>query len=176
MPEESHHFSDYGFDPQIDYFQVLEEARKHRRDNNDNNNSMAARSIDSLHFKLQKPISNFKDDDSKQNKVKWWRNAILFLRRRLIQGSRRLPYDDRIEENRYLGSKSGPVYLTESRSGSNSPYRSSRGPASGPLNTPARIGVDVEIPYISLRDLNMDNELYKGTNNNNSAMPIYLVT
>ncbi|KAG2261103.1 hypothetical protein Bca52824_068182 [Brassica carinata] len=48
----SQHFSDYGFDPQIDYFQVLEEARKHKKETS---------SIDSMHqFKLQKPIS--KDD------------------------------------------------------------------------------------------------------------------
>ncbi|CAL5399278.1 unnamed protein product [Camellia sinensis] len=45
MPE-PHHFSDYGFDPQIDYFQVLEEARKHKRE--------TTRLIDALHFKLQK--------------------------------------------------------------------------------------------------------------------------
>ncbi|KAK7836409.1 hypothetical protein CFP56_022561 [Quercus suber] len=57
MPEPQH-FSDYGFDPQIDYFQVLEEARKHKRE--------TTRSIDSIHFKLQKPIS--KDDLKKTHK------------------------------------------------------------------------------------------------------------
>ncbi|KAJ0106360.1 hypothetical protein Patl1_18998 [Pistacia atlantica] len=54
MPEPQH-FNDYGFDPQIDYFQcsvldsfvenkVLEEARKQKKE--------SSRSIDSLHFEL----------------------------------------------------------------------------------------------------------------------------
>ncbi|CAI9762619.1 unnamed protein product [Fraxinus pennsylvanica] len=67
---EPQHFSDYGFDPQIDYFQVLEEARNYKREN--------VTSIDTQHFKLQKPIST--DEHSpKKNKMRWWRNALLFF-------------------------------------------------------------------------------------------------
>ncbi|KAJ0046503.1 hypothetical protein Pint_05194 [Pistacia integerrima] len=62
MPEPQH-FTDYGFDPQIDYF--------HKK--------QSSRSIDSLHFKLQKPIS--KDESkvkktlhNKAKKKRWWRN------------------------------------------------------------------------------------------------------
>ncbi|KAL9314859.1 hypothetical protein ACSQ67_020311 [Phaseolus vulgaris] len=67
------HFSDYGFDPQINYFQVLEEAMKHKRE--------TARSIDSIHFKLQKPISKDESRTKAQRprKKRWWRNALLFL-------------------------------------------------------------------------------------------------
>ncbi|KAL0376423.1 UNVERIFIED_CONTAM: hypothetical protein Scaly_0759900 [Sesamum calycinum] len=154
------HFTDYGFEPaQIDYFQVLEEARKHKRES-------ASRSIDLLHFKLQKPIS--KDDSSKKikkNKKRWWRNALLFFKfpkwappggsatRDLGGGARHR-----------IGSISGPVYITESRSGSSTPYSRA---GSGPL-----MKGEMEIPYISLRELNMEeNRRISGT-----ATPIYLVT
>ncbi|XP_047310049.1 uncharacterized protein LOC124913318 [Impatiens glandulifera] len=153
---ESHHFTDYTSDDhQIPYFQVLEEARNYRRDNNN------ARSIN---FKLQKPISK---DESKRKKKqqkrnKWWKNAIMYFRNRWSpQGSRR-PDENRRRD--YVGSISGPVYLTESRSGSNTPSRNT----SRPL-TPARKG-EVEIPYFSLRELNMDPQFYKTT------LPIYSVT
>ncbi|KAL6958270.1 hypothetical protein U1Q18_044948 [Sarracenia purpurea var. burkii] len=62
MPE-LHHFSDYGFDPQIDYFHVLEEVRKHRR--------KASRSVDALHFRLQKPIPKDESKKIKKNKRRW---------------------------------------------------------------------------------------------------------
>ncbi|KAK4425884.1 hypothetical protein Salat_1782400 [Sesamum alatum] len=154
------HFTDYGFEPQInDYFQVLEEARKHKRE----------RSVD-LHFKLQKPIS--KDDSSKKikkNKKRWWRNALLFFKfpkwaphpggaaRDLGGGARHR-----------IASISGPVYITESRSGSSTPYRTASRPGSGPL-----MKDEMEIPYISLREMNMEeNRRVSGT----AATPIYLVT
>ncbi|KAK9287945.1 hypothetical protein L1049_016390 [Liquidambar formosana] len=170
MPEPQH-FSDYGFDPQFDYFQVLEEARKHKRD--------TTRSIDSLHFKLQKPIS--KDDYSKKTKKKrWWKNALLFFKWKWTTHSDRgLDYDEdrdvhRARARAFRGSISGPVYITESRSGSSTPYRTSSRPTSGPLAgtmTPTRKG-EVEIPYLSLRELNMEQQHRISA----SAMPIYLVT
>ncbi|GFZ09050.1 hypothetical protein Acr_20g0008580 [Actinidia rufa] len=111
MPEPQH-FSDYGFDPQIDYFQVLEEARKHKRET-------ASRSIDSLHFKLQKPISKDESKRIKKSKRRWWRKALLFLRRRWTRtdGDRD---DDGAGVHRgraYRGSISGPMYITECTSG-----------------------------------------------------------
>lgn len=52
--------------------QVLEEAMKHKRE--------TARSIDSIQFKLQKPISK---DESRSKahrpKKRWWRSALLFF-------------------------------------------------------------------------------------------------
>ncbi|XVF62559.1 hypothetical protein PTKIN_Ptkin09bG0017900 [Pterospermum kingtungense] len=188
MPEPQH-FSDYGFDPQIDYFQVLEEARKHKKE--------ASRSIDSLHFKLQKPIS--KDEFSKKShhihkaakkKKRWWKNALLFFKWKkwtLPHGhSHRDTLDldldlepdiHRARARAFRASISGPVYITESRSGSNTPYyrtttsRPSSGPLAGTL-TPTRKG-DVEIPYLSLRELNMEHQYQRVST---SAMPIYLVT
>ncbi|KAF8017478.1 hypothetical protein BT93_H2603 [Corymbia citriodora subsp. variegata] len=180
---EPQHFSDYGFDPQLDFFQVLGEARRHKRD------AAAARAIDSVHFKLQKPIS--KDDHhhhkSKRpssssslhkfkNKTRWWRNALLFFKRWAHHQQR-----DRIEEPHRAGSRppfrgsvSGPVYLAESRSSTpGTPYRTVSRPSSGPLAgtlTPTRKG-DVEVPYVSLRDLNMEPRT-----STSSAIPIYLVT
>ncbi|GFZ21783.1 hypothetical protein Acr_29g0009450 [Actinidia rufa] len=168
MPE-PHHFSDYGFDPQIDYFQVLEEARKHKRET-------ASKSVDSLHFKLQKPISKDESKRIKKSKRRWWRNALLFLRRRWTRTDA-VRDDDGVGVHRgraYRGSISGPVYITESTSGSSTPYLTTRRPTSGPLAgilTPTRKG-EVEIPYISLRDLHMESQHRIST----PAMPIYLVT
>ena len=74
----------------------------------------------------------------------------------------------------FRASISRPVYITESRSGSSTPYRSTSRPSSGPLAgtlTPRRKG-DVEIPYLNLRELNMEQHHRVST----SAMPIYLVT
>ncbi|KAK9136841.1 hypothetical protein Sjap_007435 [Stephania japonica] len=173
VPPQPQHFSDYGFDPQIDYFQVLEEARRHKRD-------IFTRSIDSLHFKLQKPIS--KDESKKKNKSKrkrWWKNALLFWRWKWVHNG-----EEEEEENGYVrrsrstyrGAISGPVYITESRSGSVTPRRSASRAASGPIAgtvTPTRRG-EVEVPYFSLRDLNVveeDDHLFA-----QSQSPIYLVT
>ncbi|KAL8142835.1 hypothetical protein V2J09_015867 [Rumex salicifolius] len=155
---EPHHFSDYGFDPQIDYFQVLEEARRHKRESS-SSSGYYSRSIDTLHFKLQKPIS--KDDPyhfSKMKKMKnstkkrrWWKKAIIFIK------SRWSPHSSRPINPLGPTSISGPIYLTESFGGSATSSRSS---------TPARKG-QIGIPYVSLRELNMDPP---------PPMPIYLVT
>ncbi|KAI4345392.1 hypothetical protein L6164_012520 [Bauhinia variegata] len=176
MPEPQH-FSDYGFDPQIDYFQVLEEAMKHKRET-------AARSIDSIHFKLQKPIS--KDESRKAHKSKqrkrWWKNALLFFKWKWIRHHhhRQCDQDDddvhHARARAFRASISGPVYLTESRSGSSTPYRTASRPSSGPLAgtlTPVEKG-DVDIPYLSLRELNMEKQQQQRMST--SAMPIYLVT
>ncbi|XP_040997174.1 uncharacterized protein LOC121243168 [Juglans microcarpa x Juglans regia] len=175
MPEPQH-FSDYGFDPQIDYFQVLEEARKHKRE-------ATARSIDFIHFKLQKPIS--KDESKKSHKTKkkrWWRSALLFFKWKWIPQHHGLGHgrdgDEDVHRPRaraFRASISGPVYITESRSGSTTPYRSTSGRySSGPLAgtlTPSRKD-DLHIPYLSLRELNMEQQQRIST----SSMPIYLVT
>ncbi|KAK7412925.1 hypothetical protein VNO78_04687 [Psophocarpus tetragonolobus] len=172
------HFSDYGFDPQINYFQVLEEAMKHKRE--------TARSIDSIHFKLQKPISK---DDSRNKahrpkKKRWWRSAFLFFKWRWAQPRDNdniniNSNDDDVHQARaraFRASISGPVYWTESLSGSATPYRTTSRPSSGPLAgtlTPPAKG-DVETPYLSLRELNMEQQLQRRMST--SAMPIYLVT
>ncbi|KAI8004917.1 hypothetical protein LOK49_LG08G03241 [Camellia lanceoleosa] len=75
IPDPNNHFSDYGFDPQIDYFQVLEEAKKHKLET-------ASRSVvDSPpHFKLQKPISRDDFDRTRKTKRRWWMTALRFFR------------------------------------------------------------------------------------------------
>lgn len=146
----------------------MEEARRHKRD--------TARPVDSLHFKLQKPIS--KDESNrkihKNKKKRWWRKAFLFFKRRWNNDLA----DEQIHKVRaraFRGSISGPVYITESRSGSSTPYRTTSRPSSGPLAgtlTAASKG-DLDIPYLSLRDLNMEHQQQRIST---SAMPIYLVT
>ncbi|KAJ8441693.1 hypothetical protein Cgig2_019080 [Carnegiea gigantea] len=179
---EPQHFSDYGFDPQFDYFQVLEEARKHKRE--------APRSIDSLHFRLQKPIS--KDDTRKGSKKKrhwWWKNALFFFKSKWASPCNKasaLYYYH--HQNISIGggggggggggscrSPSGPIYVTESLSGCSTPYRTTSRPLSSPLAgtlTPSRKG-DLKMPYFSLKDLSMDQPHGVSIS---SPMPIYLVT
>lgn len=178
---EPQHFSDYGFDPQIDYFQFLEEARNHKRET-----TTTRSSVDSLHFKLQKPIS--KEESANRTihkptnkKKKWWRKALLFFKWKWIHSNHKDDYlghgDVHIARARAFGASiSGPVYLTDSLSGSSTPYRSTSRPSSGPLAgslAPARKG-DMEIPYLSLRELNMEQQQQQRSST--SAKPIYLVT
>ncbi|XP_050215911.1 uncharacterized protein LOC126667011 [Mercurialis annua] len=177
MPEPQH-FSDYGFDPQINYFQFLEEARNHKQET-------VPKSIDSLHFKLQKPIS--KDDHFtkrktlKNKKKKWWKKAFLFLKFKWIHIQHdEYDFEDvhKARARAFRSSVSGPVYITEScTSGSNTPYRATtRRPTSGPIAgtlTPARSD-DLGIPYLSLRELNMEQQEYQRFST--STTPIYLVT
>ncbi|KAF5207090.1 hypothetical protein FRX31_003325 [Thalictrum thalictroides] len=172
IPQHPQHFSDYGFDPQIDYLQVLEEAKKHKKD--------FSRSIDNLHFKLQKPISKEESKKNKNRKKKWWKNALLFWKKKVNHNNCcDEEADDYIKRSKEYRGLSGPVYITESRSGSSTPCRVSSRPTSGPLAgtlTPMRKG-DFDVPYVSLRELNM--EQYAEEQNyrfSTSAMPIYLVT
>ncbi|XP_057430353.1 uncharacterized protein LOC130723363 [Lotus japonicus] len=173
MPDPQH-FSDYGFDPQINYFQVLEEAMKHKHE--------TARSIDSIHFKLQKPISN---DDSNRTKLhnsnkkkRWWRTALLFFKWRRTTHHHH-HHDSDVHQARaraFRATVSGPVYLTESRSGSTTPCRTTSRPSSGPLAgtlmPPVKGAVDM--PYLSLRELTFEQQQQQKVSP--SAMPIYLVT
>ncbi|KAL6522855.1 hypothetical protein OROHE_016702 [Orobanche hederae] len=155
------HFTDYGFEPQIDYFQILEEGRKHKKES-------TSRSVD-LHFKLQKPIS--KDVSSKKikkNKRRWWRNALLFLKfpKWAPPGAGGADLSGRRHR---IGSICGPVYITESGSGPSTPYGAAGRPGFVSL---MKDGLD--IPYMSLRELNMDqNHRIPATS---TDKPIYLVT
>lgn len=144
------------------YLQVLEEARKHKRDSQ-------SRSMD-LHFRLQKPISR---DESfrkiKKSKKRWWRKALLFFNfpKRPAHGAAAADTAGGDHQRRRIGSISGPVYITESRSGSSTPYRTASRAGSGPL-----VKGEMGIPYISLRELNTDQNHRIST----AATPIYLVT
>ncbi|KAL1190978.1 hypothetical protein V5N11_021818 [Cardamine amara subsp. amara] len=160
---QSQHFNDYGFDPEIHYFQVLEEAKKHKS------------SIDTFQFKLQKPIS--KDDlirttlKKKTKKKRWFRlkNALFFFKWRKWSnygtGNGELEFDDQSDvhiaraRNFRAGSMSGPVYVTESWSGSSTPYRRTTSPG---------------IQYMSLRELNMERQQRITTSS--MSGPVYLVT
>jgi len=147
---------------------VLEEARKQKRE--------GTRSIDSIHFKLQKPISK---DESKKKK-RWWRTALLFFKWKWVPNH---GHGSDVHEDVHLArarafraSVSGPVYFTESRSGSTTPYRSTSRPSSGPLaGTLTPLSKDeVDMPYLSLRELNTEQQQQQRIST--SAMPLYLVT
>ncbi|XP_058076679.1 uncharacterized protein LOC131225217 [Magnolia sinica] len=156
MPQ-PHHFSDYGFDPQIDYFQILEEARQVRRE---------TRPVEeALDFKLQKPIS--REEIKKTKKRKWW-NALSFWKWERREDQRQQQQHHHLPRRAF----SGPVYETES--GSSTPNRSSR-PSSGPLAgslTPTRSG-DLETPYLNLREMNPDAQQHRVST---SSLPVYFVT
>ncbi|KAK1385626.1 Rop guanine nucleotide exchange factor 6 [Heracleum sosnowskyi] len=174
MPD-TQHFSDYGFQPHFDYFQVVEEARKHKR---------PGRAIDGLHFKLQKPtISHDLDSSkiikknkhcSKNNNKRWWKHALHFFKGKWTphsQGSS--------SQNggvvQCIGFSAPPVYITESRSGSTTPYRTTSRPMSCP-RSPAMKGDMQNLPYISLKDINIDYQVQHHRISASSPMPIYLVT
>ncbi|XP_074347221.1 uncharacterized protein LOC141686058 [Apium graveolens] len=148
MPD-TQHFSDYGFQPHFDYCQAVEEARKHKRENKVG--ARAGRSIDGLHFKLQKPSISHELDSSKS------------LRRISIAP-------------RTTSRAAPPVYITESRSGSTTPYRTAQ-QADTLVHVPRPMKVEMDnLPYISLRDINMDYQLQHHRISASSPMPIYLVT
>ncbi|KAJ0244375.1 hypothetical protein HA466_0190170 [Hirschfeldia incana] len=176
---DSQHFSDYGFNPQVNYFQVMEETRKHKRET-----STKSSIINALHFKIQKPIS--KGDPtrsamhSKRKKRWWWKKALPFFKWRKwpISTTVAVNEDRRLRNFRAVTGKmsmSSPVYSIESRTGSNTPYRTTTSrPSSGPIAgtlTPAR-KADVAVPYLSLRELNMEQQQRISI----SSSPIYLVT
>ncbi|GAA0173918.1 hypothetical protein LIER_41622 [Lithospermum erythrorhizon] len=168
------HLGDYGFDPQIDYFWALEEARKPK--------GRTSRSIDTiLHYKLPKQFS--RDDSSKKikkNKKRWWKNAMHFIKGKCA------PLLDDKHCNNYThcslghlgGSISPPIYMIESRAWSTTPYGTTRRPSVAPLAgtiTASRKG-DVEVPYISLREINKDQHCNYQRMSNKSVVPIYFVT
>ncbi|CAN0897690.1 hypothetical protein LINGRAHAP2_LOCUS19263 [Linum grandiflorum] len=108
------HFSDYGFDPQIDYFQLMEEVRKkhHQRE-------------DCTRFKLRKPISRDESSSCRKTtsfkKKRWWKKAIPFfnlknwiLRRRSGGGKEEDVHRARARDfrsSRASSSSSGPMDL-----------------------------------------------------------------
>lgn len=150
----------------------MEEAKKHK-----------SSSIDTFQFKLQKPIS--KDDlirttlhNKNKNKKRWlWccKNALFFFKCRKWPISRCSSgdddgdneFDDRSDvhiaraRNFRAGSISGPVYVTESWSGSSTPYRT--------MTTTSAV------QYLSLRELNMERQ-QRITTSSSMSGPIYLVT
>ncbi|MCD7454626.1 hypothetical protein HAX54_025372 [Datura stramonium] len=150
--EEPQHFIDnYGFNSQIDYFQILKEARKHK-----------------------KPIETSKKIKKQSHRKKWWKNALFFFKRNNNENTNTGDLNSGTFSRRRAvsgGSIYGPLYITESSIGSNSPCRKNRRPAAGSL-TPSKKG-DSEIPYINLKEFNGDRQHRISTT---SAAPIYLVT
>lgn len=189
MKSRSHFYTFWG------RFQVLEEARKHKRETTrSNTNSNTA--IDTLHFKLQKPIS--RDESSKKIKknnrrLRWWKNALHFFKWKLASpATNNLALEQEVGAGVRWSALSGPIYVTESRSsGCSTPYNNNRittrgGPTSGPLAgnlSPAQRD-EMQIPYICLRDVNeMDHQQQQQYHHqlristSSAAMaPIYLVT
>lgn len=150
---------------------------KHKRE------TTTARSIDSIHFKLQKPISKDESRKShhhkKSKRKRWWKNALMFFKRTWTHThthARRGGQHGGVEDvhqaraRAFRASISGPVYFTESQSGSATPCRSTRRWSSGPLAK-----AELDIPYLSLRELTMQHQQQQRVSTS-SAMPIYLVT
>ncbi|MED6130311.1 hypothetical protein PIB30_000209 [Stylosanthes scabra] len=160
MPD-AQHFSDYGFDPQLNYFQVLEEAMKHKR-------HTERSTIDSIRFKLHKPNipNHLPSISATKNKKPWWKNLFKWKwthrhHHHHNQGPCRAHQPSR-------ASISGPVYFTHTRSGpTTSPYR----PSSGPLTAASKGVSHVGVAYPSVREINMEQQRMS-----TSALPLYLVT
>ncbi|CAN8255578.1 unnamed protein product [Cochlearia groenlandica] len=138
------HFNDYGFDPQIDYFHVLEEAK------NDHNNKQNSSIDDAFKFNLQKQNEILHNNNKKKHR--FLKNPLLFfkwLKWPPVVRSGRSHYAGDVHVVRAntfrAGSMSGPVCVSESRSGSSTPYRTMR-------------TVTSAIPYLSLRELTMERQ------------------
>lgn len=171
-----HFFMTYLFVIKI---QAVEEARKHKRENK--GGARPGRSIDGLHFKLQKPTISHELDSSKvikKNKhcnkknKRWWKHALHFFKGKWT------PHQGSSSQNggvQCIGFSAPPVYITESRSGSTTPYRTTSRPTSCPRSPEAKGEMD-NLPYISLRDINIDYQVQHHRISASSPMPIYLVT
>lgn len=155
----------------------MEEAKKHKKENS---------SIDAFQFKLKKPISKdelIRTTLHKKKKKRWFffTNALLFFKWRKWHISAGdggdMEFDHRdVHMARAInfrsaaaGSISGPVYVTESRSGSSTPYRAVRPSSDFRAGT-----VSPAIPYLSLRELNMERQQRIATSS--MSGPVYLVT
>lgn len=138
--------------------QVLEEARKQRKE------------------RAAAPTSHqFKKKHSNCSRSKrWLKNAFRFIKGKIIHW----PIHQSSQELNDLGSRvyhvraafSGPLYMTESRSKSVEPYRTTRSRSSSGQHFARE---DKIIPYISLRQLNTDQH---SRNLTTASLPIYLVT
>ncbi|OIW14091.1 hypothetical protein TanjilG_11436 [Lupinus angustifolius] len=141
-----------------------------------------------IHFKHQKPISNDYDSRNKvhnefKKKQLWWKSALSFFFK--LRRTHHHSHEDKNDDvhlaraRAFRSSISGPVYLTESRIGSTTPYRTTRGPSSSPIAgslTPISKG-EVDIPYLSLRELTIEQQLQEHKQRmSTTALPIYLVT
>ncbi|KAL9686190.1 hypothetical protein QQ045_023645 [Rhodiola kirilowii] len=159
MPE-PHHFSDYGFDPQFDYFQVLEETRNQERE-------ASSRSIDSIRFKLQKPNSDdvIRTPQKKKTKKKrrWWSKAFMMC------FNFNWSTKSRFNNNDCNDNENRDVHMARAQA-----FRSSaahRMLRSQPLLSP---GSGCNSPYLSLRELNVEQQHLRRMSG--SASPIYFVT
>ncbi|CAM8993166.1 unnamed protein product [Rhodiola kirilowii] len=161
-PEHHHHFSDYGFDPQITHFLFTEESSRHRR-------RSTFKPIDSLRFRLQKPISKppTSASRSKTKKKQWWKKALGYLKEKWAVKKGQ----NKTSVGRSADSLiSGPVFVTESRSGFVTPYMGCYN--ASPFGM-IKGGGEMNIPYVSLiSEMNMGEQQTIST----SATPIYLVT
>ncbi|KAL8121552.1 hypothetical protein AgCh_018333 [Apium graveolens] len=160
MHDPQHYFfTDYGSNPQFHYLQVLEEARKQKKER--------AAAPTTHHFK--------KKHSSCSRSKRWFKNAFHFIKGKITQW----PIHQSAQELNDLGSRvyhvraalSGPLYMTESRSKSAAPYRTTRSRSSSGQHF-ARED-KIIIPYISIRQLNTDQS---PPNLTTTSLPIYLVT
>ncbi|KAK1390454.1 hypothetical protein POM88_018632 [Heracleum sosnowskyi] len=158
MHDPQHYFlTDYGFNPQFHYLQVLEEARKQKKER--------AAAPTSHQFK--------KKHSSCSRSKRWLKNAFRFIKGKITHW----PIHQSSQELNDLGSRvyhgrtalSGPLYMTESRSNSTAPNRTFRSRSSSDQHFPMS---DKIIPYISLRQLNTD---HHSRNITTTSLPIYLV-
>ncbi|KAF6984338.1 hypothetical protein CFC21_002368 [Triticum aestivum] len=178
--EPPHHFSDYGFDPQLLRFSQLPDAKRHQQ-------QQPPPQLEHARFKLQKPISKkhqHAQHNGKQRRRGWWSSAasaaLLFFKR---------PSSKSSPAARAAGTAASsscgaaaafaprPLYFADDGGDDDSTGCTCWSPAvrSGHLAA-AELGISsVRVPYVSLRDVNLRGGA-GGTGGAAPAMPIYLVT
>ncbi|KAH7678679.1 hypothetical protein IHE45_06G012800 [Dioscorea alata] len=117
---ERQHYSDYGFDPQLGFFQILEEAMER-------GNKLGLQSPDALQFKLQKPMTTAEEEQEdipgakkkKKKKLGWWRwglpSPLFFWKKN--NGKHNNKNNDNYEKRSPYYCSSSPSYFRSAMSG-----------------------------------------------------------
>uniref|UniRef100_A0ACD5U2F5 Uncharacterized protein n=1 Tax=Avena sativa TaxID=4498 RepID=A0ACD5U2F5_AVESA len=183
-----HHFSDYGFDPQLICFSQPPEtkraaARRHQHE------QQPPPPLEPARFNLQKPISKKKHQHTpqhhsdKQQRRRWWSSAasaaLLFFRRPSSKSSPAARTAGTASSSsscrtaRTAFAPSVPLYFADDGGDDSTPGCACWSPAVRPGHlTAAELGVaSFAVPYVSLRNVDLG-----GAGGVAPSMPIYLVT
>ncbi|KAE8809469.1 hypothetical protein D1007_13887 [Hordeum vulgare] len=177
--EPTHHFSDYGFDPQLLRLSPQPNVKRHQQ--------QTPALLDPWRFKLQKPISKkhqHAQHNSKQRRRGWWSSAasaaLLFFKRPSSKSNPTAQANGRGPSSSCSAAAAfapRPLYFADDGGDDDSTGCMCWSPAvrSGHLAA-AELGIaSVGVPYVSLRDASFHGGA-GGTGGAAPAMPIYLVT
>uniref|UniRef100_A0ACD5TGQ4 Uncharacterized protein n=1 Tax=Avena sativa TaxID=4498 RepID=A0ACD5TGQ4_AVESA len=181
-----HHFSDYGFDPQLLCFSRLPDTKRAASRRHQHQQPPPPPPLEPSRFNLQKPISKkhrHTQQHSEKQRRRWWSTAaskaLLFFRRPSSKSSPAARTAGTTSSSsscrtaRTAFAPSGPLYFADDGGDDSTPGCACWSPAVRPGHlTAAELGVaSFAVPYVSLRDVDLG-----GAGGVAPSMPIYLVT